>query len=94
MSNRFRKAARDAAKKTNEALAADLEGITRLPKNRLAKLFPKKADKENLQALMEIVRSSTNENERIDKFKKRSTQLAGVALKLMKAYVNPATLLM
>lgn len=88
MSNRFEDAGKRAAQQTNQDLATEIAGITGLDADRLAKLFPTPASRENLQQLIAIVKSSTNHNDQVAAFKQRVDTCSDVALTLVKAYMK------
>jgi len=74
----------DAAEaETTAALNTRISSLVRLTDKELHSLFPKKADKEKLTKLMQIVRSSTSANTQRTKLVNNINELAGTVIKLV-----------
>jgi len=85
MPNRFEQIAESVREKTNAELAEDLAKLTPLTQDKLARLLPTKADKENMARLMAIVTGSTNHNQKITALRDNIDDLGGVVLKVLGA---------
>jgi len=78
-------ALKDAAKKTDDALAAKISSLTRFTDDEIKKMFPKPADVERLSQLMQIVQASTSEQQKVNRLVANIKDLGGTVLKLLKA---------
>jgi hypothetical protein len=78
-------AIKDAAKKTDDELAAKVSSLTRFTDEEIKKLFPKPADVARLSELMQIVQASTSEQEKVNRLAKNIQSLGGTVLTLLKA---------
>jgi hypothetical protein len=84
---RFADIMEDAAEKTNADLATEISSLTSLKGSDIERLFPTRADKENLARLLEIVGAATDENKKVTQLKKNIDDLAGVVVRLVKVIV-------
>lgn len=73
----------NAAQKTDDALATQLAAITSLTQKEIRELFPKQADVETFSQLMQIVKSGTSKNNKINKIVENSEAFAGIILTLL-----------
>lgn len=80
---RFASVLRDSAEKTDRQLASEISSLTRLTDTELKELFPKRADKENLLMLLEIVNKGTDGNKKVAQLTENISQLAGTVVKLL-----------
>ena len=78
-----RRAARDAAKRTDENLANAASSLTSFTDTEIQELFPKPADVEKLAQLMAIVRSAESDNRRLLRLKQNIDELGRTILKLL-----------
>ncbi len=85
MPNRFEQIAESVREKTNAELAEDLAKLTPLTQEKLARMLPTKADKENMARLMAIVTASTSHNQKITALRDNIGDLGGVVLKVLGA---------
>jgi predicted flavoprotein YhiN len=74
---------------TNEQLAGELAKLTPLTAEEINKLLPRKVDKQHLNELIEIVKSSQSQNNKLALIKSNFATLGGVALKLLTKYLGP-----
>lgn len=81
--NKAKRAARDAAKRTDTKLASAASSLTSFTDEEIQELFPKPADVEKLAQLMAIVRSADSDNRRVLRLKQNIDELAGTVLKLL-----------
>jgi len=75
-----------ASKKTKIEFADELSSYTQLTKEEIKNLFPKKSDREELLALLEIVNSAADENEKKAKVAEKIGKVSGAVLKLVKNF--------
>jgi hypothetical protein len=75
-----------ASKKTKSEFADELSSYTQLTKEEISALFPKKSDREELLALVEIVNSATDENEKKAKIAEKIGKVSGAVVKLVKNF--------
>lgn len=73
----------DAGKRTDAELASKMSSITRLTDEEIKKLFPDPADVKKLGDLMEIVKRSGEQADKINKLVANSEQYASVILTLL-----------
>lgn len=85
--NPFREAAAAAREKTNQELGSDLARLTTLPEAEIARMFPRKADREKLAKLVAIVKSSTARNRKLADFRKNLSDLGDVAIRLLEHFL-------
>jgi hypothetical protein len=72
---------------TNDELARELATHSALSAAEIARLLPRKADKERLGQLIEIVNSSAAQNRKIATLRRNFGELGGVVLKLLRTVV-------
>lgn len=77
----------DVAQATNDELAQEIAGLTTMSPDDVARLFPRKVDKKQLQDLMTIVQSATSNNNKVAKIRQNFTQLGGALLKIAKQVI-------
>lgn len=77
------KAVDDAARETDDRLAQRIAGLTRLTDAEVKSLFPKKGDVEKLAELMEIVRDSTTQTQKVNRLAENVDRLGGVVIALL-----------
>ncbi|MFT6899092.1 MAG: hypothetical protein ACJA13_003524 [Paraglaciecola sp.] len=75
-----------ASKKTKNEFSAELSSYTQLTKEEINTLFPKKSDREELLNLLEIVNSSTDENERKARIAEKIGKVSGAVVRLVKNF--------
>lgn len=79
-----------AARLTREQFTDEISSYLRLTQAEVDDLFPKQSDREELEALVEIVVNSADEAKRKAKFVARIDKVAGAAMKLIsKAVISP-----
>ena len=76
-----------AGEKTDRKLAGQIASITRLTEEDVQRLFPDPADVKKIAALMEIVKGSTAQNEKINAIVSNIKDFAGVAVTLLAKFV-------
>ncbi|SKB77431.1 hypothetical protein SAMN05660776_2931 [Salegentibacter holothuriorum] len=83
----FRKKAKNAAStaaaETNEELAGEMSSFTHLTKKEIQEIFPEKSEMEDFSELMEIVKSSTTRNNKLNKIVANSEKFSKVMLSLL-----------
>ena len=72
---------------TNEELALELSAHTALTAQQLHELLPRRADKQRLAQLIEIVNSSSSKNRKIAALRRNLGDLGGVLLKILQTVV-------
>lgn len=72
--------------RTDKKLAGKISTITRMTDDEVKKLFPKPADVKKLADLMEIVKRSGDENERINKIVSNAEEFGSVIFKLLRKF--------
>lgn len=78
-----KEASKEAAAKTDAELAMEMASITSLTQAEIGEIFPERSDMENFSELMEIVKSSTSRNEKINKIVENSEKFSGVIISLL-----------
>ncbi|WP_293007024.1 hypothetical protein [Nitrosomonas sp.] len=76
-----------AGDRTDSKLAGKISAITRLSDEEIESLFPDPAEVKKLAELMEIVRRSGDQNEKINKIVGNAEEFGGVILKLLTKFV-------
>lgn len=89
MGNRFEDASKRAARQTDQELQTEIESLTSLSRDSLAKLFPQRADQEKLRDLIQAVKSASDENTQLAAFREKMENCGHVALRLIKTFVKP-----
>ncbi|TDN88829.1 hypothetical protein DET49_108154 [Salegentibacter sp. 24] len=77
------KAASQAAEETNEELAGEMASFTHLTKKEIQEIFPEKSEMEDFSELMEIVKSSTSRNNKVNKIVENSEKFGKVMVSLL-----------
>jgi hypothetical protein len=81
--NPFRKAAEDAARETDEELAAEEAKAKAVTWDELKKMLPSPVDQQNLDELMQIVNSATAHNQKVAALIQNIEKLGGVLIKVL-----------
>lgn len=84
MSNKYEEASKKSAERTNLKHAQKITEMTSFDTQKLDKFFPTQVDKEKLVKLIQIVNSSTTENEKISEIQKNISEFADTVIKLTK----------
>lgn len=79
----------EEAEMTNKELSAELAKLSPLTEEEVAKLLPRKIDKERYAQLLSIVQSSTSLNKKVAVLTDNFTELGGVAVKLLTKFLKP-----
>ena len=77
----------EAGEKTDRRLAAKMASITRMTEEEVRKIFPDPADVKKLAELMEIVKGSTAQNQKINDIVRNIKDFAGVVVTLLSRFV-------
>jgi hypothetical protein len=83
----IKQAAKDAAQKTDDALASQIAAITNLKSQEIKDLFPNTGDAQKLAELMEIVNSADNQNQKVNRIVENSEKFGGIILKLLSKFI-------
>ncbi|WP_295626860.1 hypothetical protein [uncultured Nitrosomonas sp.] len=73
--------------RTDSKLAGKISAITRLSDEEVKSLFPDSVEVKKLVELMEIVRSSSDQNEKINKIVGNTEEFGEILLKLLAKFV-------
>ena len=73
----------DAGDRTDDQLAGRISSVTRLTDEEVKKMFPDPGDVKRLAELMEIVKRSGNQNEKINQIVANAEHFAGVIITLL-----------
>ncbi len=84
MPNPFEDVARRAAEATDKQYASELSSLCRLKDDEIKRYFPAREDKNALLELLKIVKSATDENEKVVHLKDNIDKFAGIVVKLVK----------
>lgn len=79
----IREAGENAARETNAELDARIASMTRLTAQEIQTAFPTKADKQRLDELIEVLKSETEQQEKIQTIVENSEHFAGVIFTLL-----------
>lgn len=79
-----------AAQATDAEFADQIAAFTTLSKDEIATLFPTQNDQTELSALIDVIRSSTNDNERTAKLVAGIDKLGSAVVKLLKSRAIPS----
>jgi hypothetical protein len=82
--NPYEKAAREAAKATDEKYSSILSSLCRLKDDEISHLFPDREDKDKLLELIQIVNDATNENQKIVKLKENIDSFGKIIIRIFK----------
>jgi len=80
--------AAQAAEQTDAELAAKVSSLTRMTDAEVKELFPAKSDVAQLAHLMKIVRSSSDENQKVTEIVANAEKFGGVIVTLLKKFVT------
>jgi hypothetical protein len=78
----------EEAKLTNEQLGDELAKLTPLTAEEINKLLPRRADKEGLKQLIQLVNSSTSQNKKVASLTSNFSELGGVVLTVLTKYLK------
>ena len=78
----------EEAKLTNQELGDELAKLTPLTAEEINKLLPKKADKEGLKQLIQLVNSSASQNKKLASLTSNFAELGGVVLAVLTKYLK------
>jgi hypothetical protein len=78
----------EEAKLTNEQLGDELAKLTPLTAEEINKLLPRRADKEGLKQLIELVNSSASQNKKLASLTSNFSELGGVVLTVLTKYLK------
>ena len=78
-----------ASAKTKKEFAEKLSSHTTLTANEIETLFPKKADREELMELIEIVNSDADDKAKKAELKNKIGKVGGAVIKIGKKFINP-----
>jgi hypothetical protein len=78
----------EEAKLTNEQLGDELAKLTPLTAEEVNKLLPRKADKERLNQLIQLVNSSTSQNKKLASLTSSFEELGGVVLTVLTKFLK------
>jgi hypothetical protein len=76
------------AKLTNEQLGDELAKLTPLTAEEINKLLPRKAEKEGLSQLIELVNSSASQNKKLASLTSNFAELGGVVLTVLTKFLK------
>ena len=82
MSPKKSKIGKKASKKTRQQFAGEIARRTSFTEQELKTLFPKQTDRDELDELLKIVKSATDENKRKARLIKNIDKVAGAVLKV------------
>lgn len=74
---------RESAGRTDAKLASQISGVTRLTEDEVKRLFPDPADLKRLANLMEIVKSKSDRNSKVNNIVAGIDDFGGVILTLL-----------
>jgi len=77
----------DAATETDNELAAKISSLTKMTDAEVKELFPAPADAKKLVELMTIVKSSENQNNKVNKIVNNAEEFGGVVITLLSKFV-------
>jgi hypothetical protein len=78
----------EEAKLTNEQLGDELAKLTPLTAEEINKLLPRRADKEGLKQLIQLVNSSTSQNKKLASLTSNFEELGGVVLTVLTKFLK------
>jgi len=78
----------EEAKLTNEQLGDELAKVTPLTVEEVNKLLPRRADKEGLKQLIQLVNSSASQNKKLASLTSNFSELGGVVLTVLTKYLK------
>jgi len=77
----------DAAVETDNELASKISSLTRMTDAEIKELFPAPADAKKLVDLMTIVKSSEDQNIKVNKIVNNAEEFGGVVLTLLGKFI-------
>jgi hypothetical protein len=78
----------EEAKLTNEQLGDELAKVTPLTAEEVNKFLPKRADKERLKQLIQLVNSSASQNKKLASLTSNFAELGGVVLAVLTKFLK------
>jgi len=72
--------------RTDDQLASKISSVTRLTDDEIKQMFPDPADVKKLAALMQIVKSATDKNAKINQLVANSETFAGIIIPLLEKF--------
>jgi hypothetical protein len=78
----------EEAKLTNDQLGDELAKLTPLTAEEINKLLPRRADKEGLKQLIQLVNSSASQNKKLASLTSNFSELGGVVLTVLTKYLK------
>ena len=75
-----------AGEKTDQELANQVSGITRLTDEEIKKMFPDPADVKKLAELMQIVKQASDRNDKINNIVSNAEKYGGIILNLLSKF--------
>lgn len=78
----------EEAKLTNVELGDELAKLTPLTAEEVNKLLPRRADKEGLKQLIQLVNSSASQNRKLASLTSNFAELGGVVLAVLSKYLK------
>ena len=78
----------EEAKLTNEQLGDELSKLTPLTAEEVNRLLPKRADKEGLKQLIQLVNSSELQNKKLASLTSNFSELGGVVLTVLTKFLK------
>lgn len=73
----------ESANEINAELAAEMSSIVHLTQKEIQEIFPEKSEMEDFAELMQIVKSSTNTNQKVTKIVANSEKFSKVVVSLL-----------
>jgi len=77
----------DAATETDNELASKISSLTKMTDEQIRELFPISADAKKLIKLMKIVKSSEDQNIKVNNIVNNAEEFGGVVLTLLSKFV-------
>lgn len=81
---RFKDQMDEDARQIDQELASQISGLTTMTDDQINSIAPEKADKEKLAKLLGIVKSATEENNKVTQLTTNIEDLAGTIVKVLK----------
>lgn len=83
----FDQLSQKAEEEADEKVRGKIAGLTRMTEREVKELFPVREDQKRLVELMQIVRSSDEQNKKINNIIDRSEEFSGIIVKLLNRFV-------
>jgi hypothetical protein len=81
---RFKDQMDEDARQTDQELASQISGLTTMTADQINSVAPEKADKEKLAKLLQIVKSATEDNNKVTQLTTNIGDLASTIVKVLK----------